>query len=266
MRKPFIAGNWKMYKTASDALTFIETFLKLVTQAQLDDVDVTLCPAFPVLSEASRALRRSGITLGAQDLFWEAEGAFTGEVSAQMLVAAGCKHVIIGHSERRQHFHETDDTVNKKLKAAITAGLQPMLCVGETLSQREDKQTFTVLERQLQQGLAGISEVQAARLVIAYEPVWAIGTGQVATPAQVDAAHRMIRQWIAKHVHPDVAERVRIQYGGSAKPENATELLKLPDVDGALVGGASLDPASFARIVGAARQVKGVQPTHVRSS
>ena len=264
-RRLFIAGNWKMYKTGQEAVAFIEAFRKLITPAHLDQLDVAICPPFPSLAQAAWALHGSRIGLGAQDVFWEAEGAYTGQVSATMLLGAGCTHVIIGHSERRQYFHETDETVNKKLNAAIAAGMHPIVCIGETLAERDANRTFAVLERQLAQGLAGVSESQTAGLVIAYEPVWAIGTGRVATAPQADEAHRMIRRWVSEHVSASAAAQVRIQYGGSVKPDNAAELLKLPDVDGALVGGASLDPQSFAQIIEAGRSVKSIHPTHARS-
>ena len=264
MRKLFIAGNWKMCKTGAEAAAFVEAFRKLITPAHLDDVDVALCPPFTALSETARALQGSGIGLGAQDMCWEAEGAYTGEISANMLLAAGCRHVVIGHSERRQFFHETDETVNKKLKAAFTTGLHPIMCIGETLQERDQGRTFDVLQRQLTVGLAGFAAPRVASLVIAYEPVWAIGTGRTATPQQADEAHRAIRQWVSRRVSADAAAQVRIQYGGSVKPENATVLLQLPDVDGALVGGASLDPNTFASIIDAGRQVKTVT-SHARS-
>ncbi len=254
MRRLLIAGNWKMCKTGREAVAFVEAVRRLLTAQQLEAVEVAICPSFVALTETAHALKGSGIALGAQDLYWEPEGAYTGEVSATMLMAAGCQYVIIGHSERRQSFHETDATVNRKVKAALAAGLTPIMCIGETLEERDRNQTFTVLERQLAQGLAGLSAPQVSQMVMAYEPVWAIGTGRNATSAQADEAHRMIRGWIKEHLGGDAAEHVRLQYGGSVKPENAGELLSLPDVDGALVGGASLDPSSFAAIIEAGRK------------
>jgi triosephosphate isomerase len=212
-------------------------------------VDVMIAPPFPSLVTAAAALKGSKIALGGQNLHWEPKGAFTGEVSAQMLLSAGCTHVIIGHSERRQFFGETDETVNKKLSAALESGLIPVVCVGETEAEREAGDTFSVLDKQVQKALEGFSFEPPAPFVVAYEPVWAIGTGKTATSAQAQEAHAYIRGRIEKMTGAAVAETVRILYGGSVKPDNAAELMAQSDIDGALVGGASLDPDVFSRIV-----------------
>jgi triosephosphate isomerase len=250
MRTPIVAGNWKCHKTSVEAVELIDQ-LKLQLKG-VAGVDVLVCPSFTALSAAAGALKGSTIGLGAQDLFWEPQGAFTGEVSAPMLVEVGCRFVIIGHSERRQFFGETDQTVNKKLLAALAHGLTPIVCVGETLQEREQGKTFDVVGRQLGVGLASLTAEQARRIVLAYEPVWAIGTGKTATPQQAQEVHAFIRQ----RLHGLQAADVRIQYGGSVNAANAAELLGQPDIDGALVGGASLKPADFAAIVKAAAQQK----------
>jgi len=246
-RKKLMAANWKMCKTPQQAQEFLRAFLPIVEGHTRDEI--AICPPFVCLPAVVEALAGQSIGVGAQNLYWEKEGAYTGEVSAGMLVAVGCTHVIIGHSERRQYFGETDDTVNRKLKAALAAGLTPILCVGEVLQERESGKTEDVLCRQCQRGLSGISGEEARRLVIAYEPVWAIGTGKTATPQTASEAHVVVRAEAAKFLGKPVADHMRILYGGSVKPENAKALMSEPEIDGALVGGASLDPKSFAAIV-----------------
>jgi triosephosphate isomerase len=246
MRKKLIAANWKMYKTPEQALEYVAAFLPLVREHARDEI--VLCPAFVAIPAVVDALRGSGIGIGGQDVFWEKEGAYTGAVSAQMLRAAGCSHVIIGHSERRQYFGETDDMVNRKLKAALAAGLKPIVCVGEVSEEREAGVTDDVLRRQCGIAFREISAQQAMPIAVAYEPVWAIGTGKTATPELAGEAHRLIRGEAAKAFGDEVAGKMRILYGGSVKPQNAGLLMAHPDIDGALVGGASLDPQSFAAI------------------
>jgi triosephosphate isomerase len=247
MRKKLIAANWKMYKTPEHAREFVAAFLPQVAGHTRDEM--VLCPPFVDIPAVVEAVAGSGIHVGGQDMFWEKEGAYTGAISAQMLRAAGCTHVIIGHSERRQYFGETDDTVNRKLKAALVAGLKPIVCVGEVLEEREAGLTEDILRRQCGIALRDISGHSAATLVIAYEPVWAIGTGKTATPELAAQAHQVIREEAAKALGQEVATRMRILYGGSVKPENAKALISQGEIDGALVGGASLDPKSFAAIV-----------------
>lgn len=247
MRKKFIAGNWKMYKTLKDGQDLVNNLKRDLYEVQ--GVDIAVCPPFTLLSELADMLESSNIGLGGQDLYWEDEGAFTGEVSARMLKDIGCAYVIIGHSERRQYFGETNDTVNKKLKAALKNGLTPIVCVGESLKDREAGRTFAVLDDHVNNGLAGLSKEDGGKLVIAYEPVWAIGTGKTATSEQAQEAHKYIRGLLSKLFGNETAETIRIQYGGSVKPENAASLMSMPDVDGALVGGASLKAESFAEIV-----------------
>jgi len=245
MRVPMIAGNWKMYRTAREASRAIRTLRDLV--AVVADVEVVVCPPFTALPAALEAARGSRIAVGAQDCHWEKEGAFTGEVAVPMLADLGCSHVIVGHSERRQFFGETDATVDRKIEAVLAHGLVCIGCLGETLQEREAGQMLPVLERQLRGGFA--RHLGSPRLVIAYEPVWAIGTGRTATPAQAQEAHAFLRRLVDGVAGPDVAAGIRILYGGSVKPENIAALMAQPDLDGALVGGASLDPSSFARIV-----------------
>ena len=247
MRTKLIAANWKMWKTPAQARDFVQAFLPLVAGHTRDEM--VLCPPFVCIPAVVDALRGSNIRLGAQNMFWEREGAYTGEVSASMLLAAGCTHVILGHSERRQYFGETDESVNKRLKAAIAAGLIAIVCIGELLEHREGGQTDAVLERQCAGAFAGISAANAARFTIAYEPVWAIGTGKTATPQIAADAHRVIRAQAQRAFGAEAAQNLRILYGGSVKPENAASLLSEEEIDGALVGGASLDPKSFAAIV-----------------
>jgi len=247
MRKPVIAGNWKMFKSIAEASEFVKGLKPLVSGNS--GVEIVIAPVFTALSKVSDAIAGSNICLSAQDCFWEEEGAFTGEVAPKLLVDAGCSHVIIGHSERRQYFGETDETVNKKTKSAIAAGLTAIVCVGETLDQRESGSTFTVIERQLTGALDGIAAEAVEKLVIAYEPVWAIGTGKTATDEQAQEVHAFIRGLVTKLMSESFAASVRVLYGGSVKPENVKGLMSQPDIDGALVGGASLKPDSFAAIV-----------------
>jgi triosephosphate isomerase (TIM) len=252
MKLPLIAGNWKMYKTVRDTVKYIKEFRSLVKD--VDDVEIVVAPSFMAVHAAAEAARNSNIGIAAQDLYYEREGAFTGEVSAAMVSEAGAEYVIIGHSERRTLFGETDADVNRKLAAAFASTLVPIVCIGETLDQRERNETFTVLDRQIKQGLDGVTADQLAQLVIAYEPVWAIGTGRNATPAQAAEAHGHIRSRLRQWFEGDAANHCHILYGGSVKPDNISELVMQPDVDGALVGGASLDVRSFADIVSRSRK------------
>ncbi|MGA2775514.1 MAG: triose-phosphate isomerase [Candidatus Omnitrophota bacterium] len=253
MRKIIITGNWKMYKTIPEAIELANGLKREL----LDNlkVDVVLCPPATALSEVSEIISDTDIGLGGQDLYWQDEGAFTGEVSGKMLKDAGCKYVIIGHSERRQFFNETNETVNKKIKAALKYELTPIVCVGEMLAERETGKTFVVLEDHMKGAFRDLSEEEAEKVIVAYEPVWAIGTGKTATPEQAQEAHKYIRALIKKLYSEDLANIIRIQYGGSVKPENTLELMKQPDVDGALVGGASLKVESFTEIVKKASEV-----------
>ena len=246
-RRPLIAGNWKMFKTSSEAVETAGQLVKLV--AMTTDIDVMIAPPFTALAQVSDVVRGSCVSLGAQNLFWEAQGAFTGAISPAMLVSAGCKYVIIGHSERRQYFNETDETVNKRIKAAFDNDLIPVMCVGESEKERESKNTFSVLDKQVKKGLEDFSADNLKRLVIAYEPVWAIGTGKTATSEQAQEVHRFLRSVLEKSFGNMLAKSIRILYGGSVKPGNIAELMAMPDVDGALVGGASLDPETFSKIV-----------------
>ena len=247
MRIPFIAGNWKMFKTVPEAVVFAKEFKSVVKD--VTDVEIVVAPTFLAVHAVAEALRNTNVGVAAQDLYWEKEGAFTGEVSAQMIKEAGAEHVIIGHSERRRLFGETDKTVNKKLMAALLANVEPIVCVGETLDEREGGQMLAVLDRQLKDGLDGLNGGQVANLVIAYEPVWAIGTGRVATAAQAQDAHAHIRGRLKQWFGADAAEGCHILYGGSVKADNVAELVGQTDVDGALVGGASLDVKGFGDIV-----------------
>ena len=247
MRKALLAANWKMYKTPTESLAFINAFLPLVAGHTRDEI--VLCPSMVSLTPVIDALQGSNVFAGAQNMHWLNEGAQTGETSPTMLTAIGCTHVILGHSERRQFFNETDETVNLKLKAALAHKLVPIVCVGELLAERESNQTAEVLKRQVGKALVNISAADAQPVVIAYEPVWAIGTGKTATPELAAEAHLTIRSTVAQILGREFAENLRILYGGSVKPENASTLLNQPEIDGALVGGASLDPESFAEIV-----------------
>jgi triosephosphate isomerase len=256
MRKTIIAGNWKMYKTIGQAIELANGLKRELFNLGDQDIDIVICPAFTALSEVYEVISDSNIQLGAQDAHWQDEGAFTGEVSPFMLKDVGCKFVIIGHSERRQYFSETNETVNKKIKTVLKHDLTPIVCVGETLSEREKGSTFEVLDGHIQNGLKDISQEEALKIVIAYEPVWAIGTGKTATAQQAQVAQKYIRGLLIKMYNKDVAGMVRIQYGGSVKPENIVELIEQPDVDGALVGGSSLSLQSFVEIVKGASRVK----------
>ena len=247
MRKKLIAANWKMYKTPDDARAFVRDFLPLVAGQNRDEI--VLCPPFVDLVATLEAVKGSGVFVGAQNVHWEKEGAFTGEISADMLLALGVTHAIIGHSERRQYFAETDDTVNRRLETALAAGLTPILCVGEVLEERESGLTDDVLRRQCTRAFSGISAKKAAKLTVAYEPVWAIGTGKTATPQIAASAHAVIRGEAEEAFGAEFAEGLRILYGGSVKPDNAKALMSESEIDGGLVGGASLDAKSFAAIV-----------------
>ncbi len=251
MRTPLVAANWKMYKTVSEALAYARVFRPLV--AAVRDVEIVLAPPFTALHALAGALAGSGIGVAGQDLHAESQGTFTGEISAGMLRDAGARYVIIGHSERRHLFGETDAEVGGKVRAATGAQLVPIMCVGETLAERESNRTFEVLDRQLHAGLAELSAADAGSLVVAYEPVWAIGTGRNATPEQAQEAHAHIRRWLADVLGEGIARTRRILYGGSVKPGNVDVLAAQPDVDGALVGGAGLDAGSFAEIVAKSR-------------
>ncbi|GAM11070.1 triosephosphate isomerase [Geobacter sp. OR-1] len=245
MRTPVIAGNWKLFKTSGEASELIKGLIPLVKDTT--GVEIVVAPVFTVLDRVAQLTSGSAIKLSAQDCFWEEEGAFTGEISPKMLRDAGCSHVIIGHSERRQYFGETDETVNKKTKAAIAAGLTAIVCIGETLKEREDGIMNDVLMRQVSKGLEGLASF--SNVIVAYEPVWAIGTGKTASDGQAQDAHKFIRQVIMDKFGNATAESTRILYGGSVKPENVKGLMEQPDIDGALVGGASLKADSFAAIV-----------------
>jgi triosephosphate isomerase len=247
MRRPVIAGNWKMYKTSTEAAGFLHDLALLV--ADSSHAEIVVCPPFVAIDAAVEAARGTNIGIGGQDVFWLKEGAYTGEVSAPMLAAAGCNWVIVGHSERRQYFGETDESVFKKTAAALDAGLTPIVCVGERLEEREEGRTENVLATQCVGGICGLTPEQFGRIVIAYEPVWAIGTGRTATPEIAAQAHHFLREQIGIRFGDEAAGACRILYGGSVKPDNIKNLMAQDDLDGALVGGASLDPASFAAIV-----------------
>jgi triosephosphate isomerase (TIM) len=254
MRKKILAANWKMNFTQVEAESYLHTFLGEI--GEVDDVEIVVIPPFtsiPMLAQISE--KAQFIRIGAQNMHWERNGAYTGEISATMLRALFVKYVVVGHSERRSLFGETDETVNRKVHSALEAGLRPIVCVGESAAQRDNEEVETLLTKQLELGLKDLSNKDAAETVIAYEPVWAIGTGRTATPAQAEEAHHFIRSVLGKMFGPAVSDRVRIQYGGSVKPENAQELMRQTDIDGALVGGASLDPHSFAKII---RQAEAV--------
>lgn len=247
MRKPIIAGNWKMYKTIGEALELVNGLKRELCDIEV--VDIVVCPGFTLLEEVGEVILESNIKLGAQNAHWELQGAFTGEVSVQQLKDLEVKYAIIGHSERRQFFGETNDAVNKRVKAVLKAGLIPIMCVGENLSERESNKTFQVIEEHIRSGLKEIEKEAVPNVVIAYEPVWAIGTGKTATPQQAQEVHSFIRSQLSKLYDQDTAQAVRIQYGGSVKPDNISDLMREKDIDGALVGGASLDIKSFAAIV-----------------
>jgi triosephosphate isomerase (TIM) len=249
-RRRVIAGNWKMYKTIAETRTFFSAFAPLVSSAR--NCDIVIAPAFTSIPAAVESAKGTNIAISGQDVFWEKEGAFTGEVAPPMLVEAGCRYVIIGHSERRQFFGETDETVAKKTKAALSFGLIPIVCVGETLAHREAGHTEKICQTQFGGGLGALTPEEFSRILIAYEPVWAIGTGKTATPEIAAAAHRFLRRCAAERFSSAHASALRILYGGSVKPDNIQGLMAQEELDGALVGGASLDPKSFAAIVSAA--------------
>jgi triosephosphate isomerase len=251
MRTPFIAGNWKMHKTVADTVKYVKELRVLVKD--MTGVEVVVAPPFTALHAAGEAARNSNVGVAAQDLHWEREGAFTGEISAGMIAETGAEYVIIGHSERRTLFGETDASVNRKIAAAFAGGLTPIVCIGETLDQRDRNETFSVLDRQIRDGLDGVTSEQLVQLVIAYEPVWAIGTGRNATPVQAAEAHGHIRKRLQQWFGAQPSELCRVIYGGSVKPENVGDLASQPDVDGALVGGASLDVKAFFDIVSRSR-------------
>ena len=246
-RRPIIAGNWKMNMTATQARDLASKLIPLVSGVK--DRDIVLAPTFTSLQTVAEAIKGTNVALAAQNLFWEDKGAFTGEISAEMLLDSGCKYVIIGHSERRQYFGETDETVNKKVRQALNKGLLPIVCVGELLSEREAGKANNVIDRQITGALKGVTAAEMQKIVIAYEPVWAIGTGKTASPDQANEIHAFIRQKIKAMYTAEVAEGLRIQYGGSVTPDNVSQLMAKPDIDGALVGGASLKPESFAALV-----------------
>jgi triosephosphate isomerase len=251
MRKKVIAGNWKMNKTVIEAIDLANGLKRELYS--IDDVDIILCPPFTALDEVAEIVYESNIKLGAQNMHWEASGAFTGEVAGPMLKDLGCQYVVLGHSERRQYFFETNEIVNKKTKAALKMGLLPIVCVGENLDERKTGKTFGVIEDHIKNSLAGLSVEDMLKVIIAYEPVWAIGTGNTATPEQAQEVHKFIRALLVKMYSTEVAEQIIIQYGGSVKPDNTRELMNQEDIDGALVGGASLDVKSFSEIVRQAR-------------
>jgi len=247
MRRPIIAGNWKMNKTVSEAVDFVRQLKALV--ANVREIDIVIAPTFTALQAVSREIEGSNIELAAQDVFWEASGAFTGEISPIMLKDVGCRYVIIGHSERRQYFGETNESVHKKIKASLALGLHPIICVGEALEEWETGKTFDVIKIQIIQCLEGFSREEMERITIAYEPIWAIGTGKTATPQQAEEVHAFIREQLEGITHRQVSQGVRIQYGGSVNSDNISDLMAQPNIDGALVGGASLKADSFSRIV-----------------
>ena len=247
VRRPIIAANWKLHKTIAEARQFVDDLQPQC--AGLEELDVVLAAPFTALAVLHERLQTTPFYLAAQDVFWEAQGAYTGEISAPMLLDVGCTYVIIGHSERRQYFGETDDTVQKKVSAALQAGLRPIVCVGEALVQRQAGETFRVVAQQVECGLASCTGSDVVQIVLAYEPLWAIGTGLTATPAQAQEVHRHMRAVLGHLWGEEVANAIRIQYGGSVRPENIAALMAEEDIDGALVGGASLDVASFAQIL-----------------
>jgi triosephosphate isomerase len=246
-RMPFIAGNWNMNKNVGEAVELVNQLKASISR--VEGVEVAVAPPFTALDAVRKELEGSSIRLAAQNLYWEEKGAYTGEISPLMLKELGCQYVIIGHSERRQFFGETDETVNKRIKAALKQGLNPIFCIGETLKEREEERTFLVVGSQLEGGLKGIEEKEMKRMVIAYEPVWAIGTGKTANPQQAEEVHHFIRQRLEKLYGREIAEGIRIQYGGSVTPENVKGLMSQKNIDGALVGGASLKAETFSKVV-----------------
>ncbi|MBI5967952.1 MAG: triose-phosphate isomerase [Deltaproteobacteria bacterium] len=254
-RTPLIVGNWKMHKTIQETVDFSLRLKDEFAKEKDPRVEVAVAPPFTSLAAAAKVLRGSPISLSAQDVFWAESGAYTGEISPKMLADVGCRLAIVGHSERRQYFHETDDSVNRKAAALIKEGLIPIICMGETLSERQGRSTLSVVEKQTRDGLKGLADKDPENLVIAYEPVWAIGTGHTATPQQAQEVQAFIRQLLGEIFSSRIAQGMRILYGGSVKPENIADLMAMEDIDGALVGGASLDVQSFAQII------KGAQPS-----
>jgi len=247
MRRPIIAGNWKMFKTIREAREFLHALLPDIRN--VDHCDVVVAPPFTALAAAVDEVRGKRVAIAAQDVHWKEEGAFTGEVSVKMLFDVGCTYTIIGHSERRQYFDETDEVVDKKVRAAIGGGLKAIVCVGETLQERDANQAAAVVRRQISGGIGRLTEADLSRIIVAYEPVWAIGTGRTATPEVAAEMHAEIRKILADIYGAATADAMRILYGGSVKPDNISELMKKEDIDGALVGGASLDPAAFTAII-----------------
>lgn len=247
MRKAFIAGNFKMNKSIADTVAYAKDLVSAVSD--INDRDILICPPFTSLTECSKIVKDTNILLGAQNMHFEESGAFTGEVSAEMLLEAGAKYVILGHSERRHIFKEDDELINKKVKKALSIGLEPILCVGEQLEERENGLAETVVKNQIEGGLKDISESEAKKLTIAYEPVWAIGTGKTAQPEDAEAIHAFIRKTLSQIYSQNFADSIRIQYGGSVKPENVTELMSMENIDGALVGGACLKVDSFSKVI-----------------
>ena len=246
-RIPVIAGNWKMFKTQQEAADTITDLRAEVDNAE--GVEVVVCPTYTALAASAKVLEGSSIGLGAQNVHYEDKGAFTGELTTEMLIDAGCSHVIIGHSERRQYFNESDEFIGKKLTKILSTKLTPILCCGETLEEREAGKVETIILGQLKNAMAGLTEEKLSRIIIAYEPIWAIGTGKTATPEMAEEVHAMIRNWVKEAYSENLADSVRILYGGSVKPGNISDLMSQPDIDGALVGGASLEASSFAQIV-----------------
>ena len=247
MRTYFIAGNWKMNKIFGEVNTLLSQLKKMVAETR--GIDIAVCPPYPYLSLAVEILKDTDIAVGAQNMGWERSGAFTGEVSPDMVKDVGCKYVILGHSERRKFFKEDDELINKKIKLAIASHLLPIVCIGESLQERENGDTEQVVKTQIEGCLKGLQTDEIEKITVAYEPVWAIGTGKTATPEQAQQVHEMLRNWIKNNYNREIAETIRIQYGGSVKPDNAKELLSQKDIDGALVGGASLDAESFIAII-----------------
>ncbi len=247
MRTPVIAGNWKMNKTVAEAVALASEIKEKV--AGVENVKIIVCPVFTAVKSVADVLKGTNVKVGAQDMYWETSGAFTGEVSGEMLLEAGAEYVIIGHSERRQYFGETNETVNKKLKKALSIGLKPIVCIGETLADREGGNTEAVVEKQVREGFVGLTAEEMKGTIIAYEPVWAIGTGKTATAEQAEAVHAFVRNLVAQLWDKETADAVVIQYGGSMKPENVASLLAQPDIDGGLIGGAALKADSFEKLV-----------------
>ncbi|MBO7435904.1 triose-phosphate isomerase [bacterium] len=247
MRTPVIAGNWKMNKTVAEAVALASEIKEKV--AGVENVKIIVCPVFTAVKSVADVLKGTNVKVGAQDMYWETSGAFTGEVSGEMLKEAGAEYVIIGHSERRQYFGETNETVNKKLKKALSIGLKPIVCIGETLADREAGNTEAVVEKQVREGFVGLTAEEMKGTIIAYEPVWAIGTGKTATADQAEAVHAFVRNLVSQLWDKETADAVVIQYGGSMKPENVASLLAQPDIDGGLIGGAALKADSFEKLV-----------------